>query len=154
MPLSYDLTTFLDSRAEICQIFRGIFGKSKISKEHSEIIWPLERPERPQKGDESMYALQTAYPIWLLVVVKFCPNWNLNSQTSNNFDILTVVFNAKFKKKLYGQNRSFKEGPNLTTTRSQIGCTVLHTEGKPPSFRGNENTFMKQARLSTFTHML
>ena len=41
MPLSYDLTTFLDSRAEICQIFRGIFGKSKISKGNSEIIWPL-----------------------------------------------------------------------------------------------------------------
>ena len=33
---------FLDSRAEICQIFRGSFGKSKISKGHSEIIWPLE----------------------------------------------------------------------------------------------------------------
>ena len=41
MPLYYDLTTFLDSRAEICQIFRGIFGKSKFSKGHSEINWPL-----------------------------------------------------------------------------------------------------------------
>ena len=41
MPLSYDLTSFLDSRAEICQILGGIFGKSKISKGHSEIIWPL-----------------------------------------------------------------------------------------------------------------
>ena len=43
VPLSYDLTTFLESRAEICQLFRGIFGKSKISKGHSEIIWPLNR---------------------------------------------------------------------------------------------------------------
>ena len=41
MPLSYNLTTFFDARAEICQIFRGIFGKSKISKGHSEIIWTL-----------------------------------------------------------------------------------------------------------------
>ena len=41
MPLSYDLTTFLDSRAEICPIFWGTFGKSKISKGHSEIIKPL-----------------------------------------------------------------------------------------------------------------
>ena len=38
VPLTYDLTTFLDSWAEICQIFRGIFGKSKIPKGHSEII--------------------------------------------------------------------------------------------------------------------
>ena len=44
VPLSYDVTTFLDSRADICQFFffwgggRGIFGESKISKGHSEII--------------------------------------------------------------------------------------------------------------------
>ena len=50
VPLSYDLTTFyifrfdhfLDSRAEICQIFRWFFGKFKTSKRHSEINWPLE----------------------------------------------------------------------------------------------------------------
>ena len=46
MPLSYDLTTFLDSRAEICQIFLGIFGKSKNSKGHSVIIWPLKAYEK------------------------------------------------------------------------------------------------------------
>ena len=39
MPLFYDLTPFLDSRAEICQILGGIFGIPKISKGHSEIIW-------------------------------------------------------------------------------------------------------------------
>ena len=32
---------FLDTWAEICQIFRWFFGKFKISKRHSEIIWPL-----------------------------------------------------------------------------------------------------------------
>ena len=32
---------FLDSWAEICQIFRWFFGKFKKSKRHSEIIWPL-----------------------------------------------------------------------------------------------------------------
>ena len=32
----------LYSRAEICQIFCGFLGKSKISKGHSEINWPLE----------------------------------------------------------------------------------------------------------------
>ena len=31
----------LDSRAEICQIFRWFFGKSMTSKRHSEINWPL-----------------------------------------------------------------------------------------------------------------
>ena len=32
---------FLDSRAEICQIFRCFFGKFKISIWHSEINWPF-----------------------------------------------------------------------------------------------------------------
>ena len=32
---------FLDSRAEICQIFCWFFGKFKKSKRHSEINWPL-----------------------------------------------------------------------------------------------------------------
>ena len=32
---------FLDSGAEIYQIFRWFFGKFKKSKRHSEIIWPL-----------------------------------------------------------------------------------------------------------------
>ena len=32
---------FLDSRAEICQIFRWFFGKSMTPKRHSEINWPL-----------------------------------------------------------------------------------------------------------------
>ena len=32
---------FLDSWAEICQIFRWFFGKFKIPKRHSEINWPL-----------------------------------------------------------------------------------------------------------------
>ena len=32
---------FLDPWAEICQIFRWLFGKFKKSKRHSEIIWPL-----------------------------------------------------------------------------------------------------------------
>ena len=35
---------FLDSGAEICQIFRWFFGKlkkKKKSRRHSEIIWPL-----------------------------------------------------------------------------------------------------------------
>ena len=34
---------FLDSRAEICQIFRWFFVKFKRSKEHSEINWPLDK---------------------------------------------------------------------------------------------------------------
>ena len=33
---------FLDSRAEICQIFCFFFGKSMTPKRHSEINWPLE----------------------------------------------------------------------------------------------------------------
>jgi hypothetical protein len=41
MPLFYDFDHFLDSRAEICQIFRWFFGKFKKSKRHSEINWPL-----------------------------------------------------------------------------------------------------------------
>ena len=32
---------FLDSRAELCQIFRWFCGKSMTSKRHSEINWPL-----------------------------------------------------------------------------------------------------------------
>ena len=32
---------FLDSRAEICQIFRVFFGKSTTPRRHSEINWPL-----------------------------------------------------------------------------------------------------------------
>ena len=32
---------FLDSTAEICQIFRWLFGKSMKLKRHSEINWPL-----------------------------------------------------------------------------------------------------------------
>ena len=32
---------FLDSGAEICQIFCWFFGKFKTSKRHSEINWPL-----------------------------------------------------------------------------------------------------------------
>ena len=32
---------FLDSRAEICQIFRWLFGKSMTPKRHSAINWPL-----------------------------------------------------------------------------------------------------------------
>ena len=36
---------FLDSRAEICQIFRWFFGKFKTSKRRSEINWPLETLE-------------------------------------------------------------------------------------------------------------
>ena len=32
---------FLDSRAEICQIFRWVFGKSMTPKRDSEINWPL-----------------------------------------------------------------------------------------------------------------
>ena len=34
---------FLDSGAEICQIFCWFFGKFKKSKRHSEIIWPLDK---------------------------------------------------------------------------------------------------------------
>ena len=34
---------FLYSRAEICQIFWGIFGKFEISKGHSEINWPIDK---------------------------------------------------------------------------------------------------------------
>ena len=33
---------FLDYRAEICQIFRRLFGKSMTPKKHSEINWPLD----------------------------------------------------------------------------------------------------------------
>ena len=36
---------FLDSRAEICQIFRWFFGKFKTPRRHSEINWPLENPQ-------------------------------------------------------------------------------------------------------------
>ena len=32
---------FLDSGAELCQIFCWFFGKFKQSKKHSEVIWPL-----------------------------------------------------------------------------------------------------------------
>ena len=32
---------FLDSGAEICQIFPWFYGKFKTSKRQSEIIWPL-----------------------------------------------------------------------------------------------------------------
>ena len=39
--IGYDLYTILDSRAEICQIFRCFFGKFKKSKRYSEINWPL-----------------------------------------------------------------------------------------------------------------
>lgn len=44
-------------------------------------------------------SLSTVYQIWLLVAVKLCHNWNLNSQTSNDFDI------PIFYKKLNGPNR-------------------------------------------------
>ena len=33
---------FLDSRAEICQIFRWFFGKYMAPKRHSEFNWPLQ----------------------------------------------------------------------------------------------------------------
>jgi hypothetical protein len=36
-PLFYDFDHFLDSGAEICQIFRWFFGKFKTPKRHSEI---------------------------------------------------------------------------------------------------------------------
>ena len=39
------------------------------------------------------------------VAGNFCQYWNLNSQISNDFDILIMVSNAKFKKKLNGQSR-------------------------------------------------
>ena len=41
-PLFFQFDPFLDSRAEIHQIFSlFIFGKFKTSKSHSEINWPL-----------------------------------------------------------------------------------------------------------------
>ena len=43
MPLFCWFYHFLDSRAEICQIFRLLFGKLKTSQRHSEIKWPLTR---------------------------------------------------------------------------------------------------------------
>ena len=66
----YDLTTFLDSRAEICQIFRGIFGKSKISRGHSESIWPLKSPICPT----------TKRLFWVFIVLGMY-NWNIFLQT-------------------------------------------------------------------------
>ena len=41
MPLFWWVHHFLDSRAEICQIFRCFFVKSMTPKRHSEINWPL-----------------------------------------------------------------------------------------------------------------
>ena len=46
MHLFFWLDYFLDSRAEICQIFRWFLGKSNISKRHSEINWPLVGPNK------------------------------------------------------------------------------------------------------------
>ena len=43
MPLFCWFDHFLYSRAEICQIFRWLFVKFKISKRHSEINSPLQR---------------------------------------------------------------------------------------------------------------
>ena len=40
-PLFFWLDQFLDSRAEIYQVFAIIFGKFKTPKRHSEINWPL-----------------------------------------------------------------------------------------------------------------
>ena len=37
VPLSCDLTVFLDSRVDICQIFHWFFEKFKRPKRHSEI---------------------------------------------------------------------------------------------------------------------
>ena len=42
MPLSFWLDIFLDSRAEIHQIFVSFFCKMKTPKIHSDINWPLE----------------------------------------------------------------------------------------------------------------
>ena len=43
----------------------------------------------------------------------FCHYWNLNSQISDDFDILIMVSKAKFEKKLNGQTRFTLEGPNF-----------------------------------------
>ena len=43
----------------------------------------------------------------------FIQYWNRQSQTSDNFDILIVVFKAKFQKKLNGQTRFFQDRANF-----------------------------------------
>ena len=48
---------FLDSRAEICQIFRWFFGKFKAPKRHSEINWP------------SIHSIGTPHPLFLILMV-------------------------------------------------------------------------------------
>ena len=52
----------------------------------------------------------TVYPIWLLVAIKFCQNWNLNL---NDFDIIIVVSKVLFQKKLNSKNRFCQERPNF-----------------------------------------
>ena len=52
----------------------------------------------------------TVYPIWILVAIKFCQNWNLNL---NDFDIIIVVSKVLFQKKLNSKNRFCQERPNF-----------------------------------------
>ena len=49
--------------------------------------------------------LPTENQIGYWVAGNFCQYWNLNSQITDNFDILIMVSNAKFQKKLNGQTR-------------------------------------------------
>ena len=49
--------------------------------------------------------LHTENQIGNYVSGDFCHYWNLNSQISDNFDILIMVSKAKFEKKLNGQTR-------------------------------------------------
>ena len=52
-------------------------------------------------GMDSAQCVQSA----CFVAGDFCQYWNSNSQISNDFYILIVVSEAKFKKKLNGQTR-------------------------------------------------
>ncbi len=55
-------------------------------------------------GASDMHA-NTENQIGVIVVGDFCQYWNLNSQITDDFDILIMVSKAKFQKKLNGQTR-------------------------------------------------
>ena len=87
MPLFCWFDHFSDSMAEICQIFRWFFGKFKISKRHSEINWPLRRPQNFGKNISVL--------LYCYISVQACKR----QSKSERFLQMTFLKNMNFKER-------------------------------------------------------
>ena len=123
MPLSFWLDHFLDSRAEIHQIFAGFFGKLKTSKSHSEINWPLQQSKNSNR---------TSQPFSTTAIFRDDAssedNGTVKVEKMEEFKIVCIGINRPAKRncvnkvtaeKLYDAFSDFENDDNLN-------CAVLH----------------------------